>query len=393
MNYKTIKDIDIFNKNILIRVDINVPKVDERITDYTRITALLPTINYVIENGGKPILISHCGRPKGTYVASLSLLLLVSALEQVFERKVVFIDSDYHKRLATVNIGEIVLLENLRFDPREEKNDIYFAKELANLGDVYVNEAFSCSHRSHSSIDALARLLPKCAGFSFVTEINALNRIFNKPKLPLTALIGGSKISTKLELLNSLILKVDHLIIGGGMANTFLAAQGLEIGTSISEPSMLKIAKSILDKSARAGCKIHLPVDVVVADKLKVGKSETFRFDKCPKTKMILDAGPDTIKNIKSIVYLTKTLIWNGPLGAFEIKPYDKATNSVALAVAERTNSGKLISVAGGGDTVSALSTTGSAKNFSYLSTAGGAFLSWLEGKPLPGITALEEYH
>jgi len=243
------------------------------------------------------------------------------------------------------------------------------------------------------STTGLSNYLPSFSGRYLDKEILMINKALNIGNGKRLGIIGGSKISTKLELLNNLILKVDHLIIGGGMANTFLAAQGFEIGTSISEPSMLKIAKSILDKSARAGCKIHLPVDVVVADKLKVGTSKTFRFDKCPKTKMILDAGPDTIKNIKSIVYLTKTLIWNGPLGAFEIKPYDKATNSVALAVAERTNSGKLISVAGGGDTVSALSTTGSGKNFSYLSTAGGAFLSWLEGKPLPGITALEDYH
>jgi len=391
LNYKTIKDIDIFNKNILIRVDINVPKVDDIITDCTRINALLPTIDYVIKNGGKPILISHCGRPKGKYVQKLSLQPLISTLEQAFKRKVIFIDTNCRKRLAEVNIGEIALLENIRFDPREERNDIHFAKELAILGDVYVNEAFSCSHRSHSSIDALAKLLPKCAGFSFVAEINALNSIFNKPKLPLTALIGGSKISTKLELLNSLISKVDNLIIGGGMANTFLAAQGFEIGTSISESSMLKVAKSILDKSSEVGCKIHLPKDIVVADSLKATKSETFRFDECPKAKMILDAGPNTVKNIESIVHSTETLIWNGPLGAFETKPYDNATNGAALIVAERTNSGKLISVAGGGDTVSALRTAGCAENFSYLSTAGGAFLAWLEGKSLPGINALEE--
>ena len=351
-------------KVVFVRVDLNIPIKDGVVLDETRIERISPTLQELIQNGCKVCLLSHFGRPDGKYNEVFSLKQIIPSLKKYIKEEIIFSESLYGDKVKTIleksPSNSIILFENTRFESGEENNSKELAKNISENADYFINDAFSVSHRSHMSTTGLSNYLPSFSGRYLDKEILMINKALNIGNGKRLGIIGGSKISTKLELLNSLILKVDHLIIGGGMANTFLAAQGLEIGTSISEPSMLKIAKSILDKSARAGCKIHLPVDVVVADKLKVGKSETFRFDKCPKTKMILDAGPDTIKNIKSIVYLTKTLIWNGPLGAFEIKPYDKATNSIALAVAERTNSGKLISVAGGGDTVSALSTTGS---------------------------------
>lgn len=389
-NYTALRELNISNKNVLVRVDINVPTVNGRVTDLTRIHAVLPTINYIISKGGKPILMSHFGRPKGKYIRDLSLISIIPTIEKVFSRNVILLTNDSHVKMRNLGKNDIGLLENLRFNPGEEKNDGAFAKLLASYGDIYVNDAFSASHRSHSSIDAIAKLLPNCMGLSMEAELKALEALFKNPLLPLTAIIGGSKISSKLELIKNLISKVDNLIIGGGMANTFLASQNFEIGNSINEMSMYNVSKSILESAKTHDCKIHLPLDIVVSEGLNDANYEIFNVNECPKNKMILDVGPLTIKNIKSVLTNSRTLIWNGPLGAFEYQPYDKATKELSIMVASQTKAGNLISVAGGGDTISALNITDSANSLSYVSTAGGAFLEWLEGRSLPGVKALQ---
>lgn len=389
MYYKVLRDLNIYNKNILVRVDFNLPTINGKVADVTRVKAVIPTIDYIISNSGKPILMSHYGRPKGKHVESLSLKHMIPTLEKVLNKSIIFFNEPKKEDFKNIKQNEIVLLENLRFNRGEELNDIKFAQKLANLGDLYVNDAFSASHRSHSSTDAITKFLPRCIGFSMETELEALGALFQKPSLPLTAIIGGSKISSKLDLINNLIKKVDHLIIGGGMANTFLESQNIEIGKSISETNMSHTAKLILENAKLIGCKIHLPHDLVVASDPHDKMSNTFNVNQCPKNKMILDAGPATIKNIESVIASSKTLVWNGPLGAFEFKPYDHATNKIASFVAKLTTQERIISVAGGGDTIAALNQTRSAKKFTYVSTAGGAFLEWLEGKSLPGLEAL----
>lgn len=389
MYYKTLRDLNICNKKILVRVDLNLPTVNGKVTDVTRIKAIVPTINYIISNNGTPILMSHYGRPKGKYVESLSLKHIIPSLESVLNKSIILLNNPKKEDLKGIKQDKIVLLENLRFNPGEEQNDISFSQKLADLGDFYVNDAFSASHRSHSSTDGLAKLLPSFMGFSMEAELKALGALFQKPTLPLTAIIGGSKISSKLDLINNLIKKVDHLIVGGGMANTFLKAQNFEIGKSLNEKHMNHTAKLILENAKSIGCKVHLPHDLVTANDPNDTMSVTLNVNQCPENKMILDAGPATIKNIESVLLNSKTLLWNGPLGAFEFKPYDSATNKIASFVAKLTKAEKIISVAGGGDTIAALNQTHSAKKFTYVSTAGGAFLEWLEGKSLPGLEAL----
>ncbi len=391
MGWKTLDDMDLNGKTVLIRVDINVPVEDGQVTDDTRIQRIVPTVHEVLDRGGKAVLMAHFGRPKGQVVPEMSLSQIVPAVEKCLARTVHFIDGEYGARLGELEMGSVALLENLRFNPGEEKNDEGFASRLASLGDLYVNDAFSAAHRAHASTEAIARLLPSCAGRLMQAELSALETALGTPKRPVVAVVGGAKVSTKLELLSNLVEKTDHLVIGGGMANTFLAAQGIDVGKSLAEHDMTDTASEIISKAKSVGCTIHLPSDVVVAREFKAGAAnETVAADACPADAMILDAGPETVANLEGVFDTSETLIWNGPLGAFEIPPFDAATNAAAAKAAELTKAGKLISVAGGGDTVAALNVSGAAEAFTYISTAGGAFLEWMEGKTLPGVAALE---
>ncbi|QFT64249.1 phosphoglycerate kinase [Roseivivax sp. THAF30] len=395
MAWKTLDQMDFAGKRVLTRVDINVPLEDGRVTDATRIERIVPTIRDILDKGGKPILLAHFGRPKGQRVDDMSLAPLVPALEEAFGTKVVFV-ADCRGPAAkaasdALADGQVLLCENTRFHAGEEKNDPALAAEMAELGDVYVNDAFSAAHRAHASTEGVAHHLPSCAGRLMEAELSALEAALGDPKRPVAAVVGGAKVSTKLELLSNLISRVDILIIGGGMANTFLAAQGIDVGKSLCEHDMADTAREIAEKAASGGCEILLPRDVVVAREFKAGApSETVKAENCPPDAMILDAGPDSVAHVKEVLDRAKTLIWNGPLGAFEIAPFDAATNAAADYAAELTAAGDLVSVAGGGDTVAALNKAGAAERFSYISTAGGAFLEWMEGKTLPGVAALE---
>ena len=391
MAWKTLDDMDLAGKRVLVRVDINVPVEDGRVTDTTRIDRIVPTVKDIQAKGGKPILLAHFDRPKGKVVPEMSLRQIVPALEAALGQDVIFLDGNYGEGIAAVQDGGVALLENLRFNPGEEKNDAGFAQRLAGLGDVYVNDAFSAAHRAHASTEALARLLPACAGRLMAEELGALDRALGTPERPVVAVVGGAKVSTKLDLLSNLVEKVDVLVIGGGMANTFLAASGIDVGKSLCEHDLAQTARDIAQKAADKGCEILLPRDVVVAREFKAGAAnETVRTEDCPADAMILDAGPDSVAHIVQVLERAKTLVWNGPLGAFEIEPFDAATNAAARAAADLTRDGKLISVAGGGDTVAALNKAGVAGDFTYVSTAGGAFLEWMEGKTLPGVAALD---
>lgn len=394
MAWKTLDDVALAGKTVLTRVDINVPMEGGRVTDTTRIDKIRPTVEDIIAFGGRVVLLAHFDRPKGKVVPEMSLGHVVSALEISLGRKVVFgsdcIGAPAEEAIAKAAQGDVVLLENTRFHPGEEKNDPALAAELAKLGDVFVNDAFSAAHRAHASTEGLARLLPALAGRLMEAELRALDAALGAPKRPVVAVVGGAKVSTKLDLLGNLVSKVDHLVIGGGMANTFLVAQRIEVGKSLAERDMADTARSILDKAKSAGCTIHLPIDVVVAREFKAGAdNQTVAADACPADAMILDAGPKTVAAIEQVFAASKTLIWNGPLGAFEIAPFDAATNAAAKAAARLTREGQMISVAGGGDTVSALNQAGAAGDFTFISTAGGAFLEWMEGKELPGVQAL----
>ena len=390
MSWKTLDDIDLAGKRVLVRVDINVPVENGIVTDATRIERIKPTVEYILAEGGKPMLIAHFGRPKGKVVPALSLRLILPALEAVLGRSVTLLET-LKQAQDPPDTANILLLENIRFYPGEEANDPGFAKRLAGLGDIFCNDAFSAAHRAHASTTGLAHLLPSCAGRLMQAELHALESALGDPKHPLMAVVGGAKVSTKLNLLGHLVEKVDLLVIGGGMANTFLAAQGLTVGTSLCEHDMADTARAILAKAAKAGCEIILPSDIVVAREFKAGAAhETLAADQCPKDAMILDAGPQTVARISAALESAKTLIWNGPLGAFEIPPFDTATNAAALKAAALSKAGRLISVAGGGDTVAALNQSGAANDFTYISTAGGAFLEWMEGKDLPGVAALK---
>lgn len=396
MGWKTLDDMDLNGKRVLVRVDINVPLVDGVVTDSTRIRRIIPTVRDILAAGGKPILLAHFGRPGGERRENLSLNQLVPTLERAFETKVHFaadcVGAGAKEAADTLQPGEVLLLENTRFHAAETKNDADLAAGMAELGDVYCNDAFSAAHRAHSSTEALARLLPACAGRLMQAELQALEAALGAPKRPVTAVVGGAKVSSKLELLSNLIEKVDYLVIGGGMANTFLVAKGLSVGVSLAERLMKDTAAEILAKAETLGCKIILPSDIVVAKKFEAhAENQCLPADQCPEDAMILDAGPDSVAQITAIFEESKTVIWNGPLGAFEMEPFDAATNAAALKAAALTRAGLLTSVAGGGDTVSALNSSGAAGDFSYISTAGGAFLEWMEGKTLPGVAALDQ--
>ena len=395
MTFKTLDDIaQPSGQRILVRVDINVPMEGERVTDVTRIERIKPTVVELAGRGARVILLAHFGRPKGEAVPDLSLKAVVPALSEVFGRSVSFAEDCVGERavsaISAMSEGDILLLENTRFHPCEEKNSPPFVKELADLGDIYVNDAFSAAHRAHASTVGIAENLPSYAGRTMQAELEALQAGLGNPKHPVIALVGGAKVSTKLDLLGNLVSKVDHLVIGGGMANTFLAALGLGVGNSLCEHDLADTALNILAKANEANCEIILPTDVVVADEFAANSpNRVVANDAVPANAMILDAGPETLNLIKKRITSSKTMIWNGPLGAFEIEPFDKATIEAARAAALATQEAGLVSVAGGGDTVAALNHAGVAGEFTYVSTAGGAFLEWMEGKELPGVAAL----
>ena len=394
MSWTTLDQMDLKGKRVLTRVDINVPMENGIVTDATRIERIVPTVKDILAGGGVPILLAHYGRPKGARVPEMSLQQLVPALESAFGCPVMFaadcIGAGAEAAVGALQAGQVLLLENTRYHAEETANDPDFAASMAKLGDIYCNDAFSAAHRAHASTEGLARLLPSCAGRLMQQELSALEAALGTPKRPVVAIVGGANVSTKLELLGNLVEKVDHLVIGGGIANTLLAAQGIDVGKSLAEHEMTGTALEIITKAKAAGCEIVLPSDVVVAREFKAGAAnDTVAADACPSDAMILDAGPATVARITGILDNARTLIWNGPLGAFEIEPFDMATNAAAAHAAKLSAKGALISVAGGGDTVAALNQAGAAEKFTYISTAGGAFLEWMEGKTLPGVAAL----
>jgi phosphoglycerate kinase len=396
MSFKTLDDLtDPAGKRALVRVDLNVPMDGDRVTDATRIERVLPTIRELSEKGAKVILLAHFGRPKGERVASMSLAPVAPAVAALLGKPVTFADDCVGQSAAdavgAMANGDVLLLENTRYHKGEEKNDPEFAKALAANGDIYVNDAFSAAHRAHGSTEGVAKLLPAYAGRTMQAELEALGAALGEPVRPVLAVVGGAKVSSKIDLLENLVSRVDMLVIGGGMANTFLAAQGVNVGKSLCEHDLASTAKKILAAAEVANCEIVLPDDAVVAWEFKAGAdNKTVSLDAVPSDAMILDAGNASIETVKTKIDAAKTLVWNGPLGAFEIAPFDKATVAAAKHAAENTKAGKLNSVAGGGDTVAALNHAGAAESFSYVSTAGGAFLEWLEGKELPGVKALE---
>jgi phosphoglycerate kinase len=392
-NFRTLDDASLDGKRVLVRVDLNVPMEAGKVSDDTRLRAAAPTIREIAGKGGKAILLSHFGRPKGRDEKQ-SLQQVIAALADAIGKPVSFaadcIGADAEKAVAAMKPGDVLVLENTRFHPGEEKNAADFVASLAKLGDLYVNDAFSVSHRAHASTEGIAHKLPAFAGRSLQAELDALGRVLEKPERPLAAIVGGAKISTKLELLGNLLSKVDFLIIGGAMANTFLAAQGKAIGKSLSENDMLGTARKILADAKATGCEIVLPVDAVVAQKFEaLAPSRVVSVDAVGDDDLILDIGPKSVDQAIATLARSRTLVWNGPFGAFEMEPFDLGTIKVAEAAAKLTAAGRLVSVAGGGDTVAALNDAGAATRFSYVSTAGGAFLEWLEGKPLPGIEVL----
>jgi phosphoglycerate kinase len=392
--FKTIDSIDVSGKRVLVRVDLNVPMKNGKVTDATRIERAAPTLAELAAKGAKVIVLSHFGRPDGKRVAEMSLKPLVEPLAKAIGKPVAFAEDCIgplaEEAVRTLKPGEVLLLENLRFHKEEEKNDPGFIDKLSVLGDVYVNDAFSAAHRAHASTEGLANRLPAAAGRLMQAELEALDKALGNPKRPVCAVVGGAKVSTKLDLLGNLVGKVGKLIIGGGMANTFLHAQGVKIGKSLAEKDLADTAREIMAKAKAANCEILLPVDVVVAGEFKAGApSQVVDAKACPDDQMILDVGPKSVAVYVKQVAKCATLVWNGPLGTFEIKPFDNGTVTLARAVAEQTGANKLLSVAGGGDTVAALAAAGVEEKFSYVSTAGGAFLEWMEGKTLPGVAAL----
>ena len=394
MAFKTLDDMDLGGKRVLTRVDLNAPVRDGVVTDDTRLRAVAPTVRDILGKGGRPILLAHFGRPKGKRVPDMSLAVVRPALERALGVQIEFVEDcagpEAENAAAGLGEGRALLCENTRYHPGEEANDPAFAAALAKLGDVYVNDAFSAAHRAHASTEGVARLLPSCAGRLMQAELEALEKALSRPDRPVLAIVGGAKVSTKLDLLANLITKVDMLVIGGAMANTFLFAKGAPIGTSLAEKDMAPTARDIMTKADAGGCEIVLPTDVVAATALEAGAEVvTAPADKTPAHLMILDAGPASVADLSRRMEHAKTVVWNGPLGAFETKPFDAATVAAARKCAELTRAGKLLSVAGGGDTVAALNTADVAGDFSFVSTAGGAFLEWLEGKTLPGVAAL----
>lgn len=386
---------DLAARRILVRVDLNVPMQDGVVTDATRLRAAVPTIATLADGGAKVLLLSHFGRPKGQANPDYSLRAIVPALSDVLGRPVEFIadciGADAEQAVADLANGSIAVLENTRFHPGEEANDADFAAAVARLGDVFVNDAFSAAHRAHATTEGLAHLLPAYAGRSLQAELSALQQALGDPKRPLAAIVGGAKVSTKLQVLENLVARVDHLIIGGAMANSFLAAKGIAVGKSLYEPDLLDTAQDILARAEAANCTVHLPWDVVVASELKAGAdSRIVNVHEVGDDDMILDLGPHAVESLADALKTCATLIWNGPLGAFEFPPFDQATVKLAQVAAALTTEGALLSVAGGGDTVAALNHAGVGSDFSYVSTAGGAFLEWMEGKTLPAVAVLE---
>jgi phosphoglycerate kinase len=394
-DFLTLDDIEVRGKRVLLRADLNVPVKDGQVTDATRIERLAPTIRELAEKGARVIVMSHFGRPEHGYDPALSLKPIVAPLAKAIGRPVLFADDcvgEATRRIVDgLSDGGVALLENLRFHPEEEKNDRAFAASLASLGEIYVNDAFSTAHRAHASTEALAHLLPSAAGRLMQQELEALHAALGAPKRPVAAIVAGAKVSTKLKLLDFMLKKVDVLAIGGAMANTLLMAEGRTVGRSVVEKNMLDAARKILSDARSASCALILPVDAVVAPELKAGvATQTVPIDRVPEDQMILDIGPRSVAAIVQRLEQCPTLVWNGPVGAFETKPFDAATIALAQRVAALTREGKLLSVAGGGDTVAALHAAGVVDSLTYVSTAGGAFLEWLEGRNLPGVAALK---
>ena len=396
-SFKTLDDLgDIKGKRVLVRVDLTVPVTDGEVSDTTRIERVAPTIRELSDKGAKVILLAHFGRPKGGPDPEFSLKIVAPSVEAVLDRKVHFAEDCIGEKAASavagLEPGGILLLENTRFHKAEEKNEPDFARALAANGDIYVNDAFSAAHRAHASTEGLAHHLPAYAGRTMQAELEALEKGLGNPTRPVVAIVGGAKVSTKIDLLQNLVKKVDALVIGGGMANTFLAAQGINVGKSLCEHDLADTARAIMAEAKSAGCDIVLPSDGVVAREFKANAAnETVSVSAIPGDAMMLDVGPKSVEAVNAWIGKAATLVWNGPLGAFEIEPFDTATVSAARHAAEETRAGRLVSVAGGGDTVAALNHAGVADDFSYVSTAGGAFLEWMEGKALPGVEVLKK--
>ncbi len=394
MSFKTLDTADLAGKRALVRVDINVPMADGQVTDDTRLRAILPTVAKLRAGGAKVILLAHFDRPKGKRVPEMSLAPLAAPLAGLVGAPVAFagdcIGPAAKAAVDAMKDGDVLLLENTRFHAGEEKNDLDFAKALAANGDLYVNDAFSAAHRAHASTEGLAHLLPAYAGEQMRLELTALDKALGDPERPVLGIVGGSKVSTKLDLLRNLVTKLDKLAIGGGMANTFLYAQGHDVGSSYCEKELAETAREIIRLAGQHNCKLFLPIDIVVAEKLAPGAAARVRaLGAIDDEERILDAGPETVERLCRAMANSKTLIWNGPLGVFEIPPFDKGTVAAARYAAELAKAGKLVAVAGGGDTVAALNAAGCADDFTFVSTAGGAFLEWMEGKELPGVAAL----
>ncbi len=396
MTFRTLDDLgDIRGKRALVRVDLNVPMADGRVTDDTRLRALLPTVLELADKGAKVLLLAHFGRPKGAKHSEMSVSMVLDALEKVLGREIMFVPEIagdvVSQSVGILADGDIALLENTRFWPGEEQNDPELAKAVAANGDFYVNDAFSAAHRAHMSTEGLAHLLPAYAGRSMEAELKALEAALGNPEHPVAAVVGGAKVSSKLDVLTHLVTKVDHLIIGGGMANTFLAARGVDVGKSLCEHDLADTANAILDAADKAGCTVHLPYDVVTSLEFRANPPvRTVNVHEVAADEMILDVGPAAVEALADVMKNCRTLVWNGPMGAFEMEPFDAATVALAKTAAALTKDGSLISVAGGGDTVAALAHAGVTSDFTFISTAGGAFLEWMEGKPLPGVEALQ---
>ncbi|WPO41021.1 phosphoglycerate kinase [Tardiphaga sp. 42S5] len=394
-SFRTLDDVDMKGKRVLVRVDLNVPMDGDKVTDATRLERIASTITEISDKGGKVILLAHFGRPKGRDDKN-SLKPVAAALADVIKKPVAFADDCVGdvaaKAVGAMKDGDILCLENTRFHSAEEKNDPAFVAELAKLGDIWVNDAFSAAHRAHASTEGLGHKLPAYAGRTMQAELDALGKALDAPTKPVIAIVGGAKVSSKIDLLENLVTKVDALVIGGGMANTFLHAQGVKVGKSLCEKDLAATALRIIDKAEASGCAIILPVDAIVAFHFAANTpSHAYGLDAIPDEGMILDVGPQSIERINAAIDDAATLVWNGPVGAFEMTPFDRGTVAGAKYAAARTKAKKLISVAGGGDTVAALNHAGVADDFSYISTAGGAFLEWMEGKPLPGVEVLKK--
>ena len=398
MPFQTLDDWDFAGKTVLVRGDLNVPMENGEVTDTTRIDRLVPTISELLAKGATVVLMSHFARPKGKRVPAMSLRPVADELQEALQRNVTFaedcIGGPATMAIQSAGPGSVTLLENLRFHAGEESDNATFAAALADLADLYVNDAFSAAHRAHASTHAIASLIPAVAGRNMQAELEALDSALGNPQPPVAAVVGGAKVSSKLMVLQNLVSRVSHLIIGGGMANTFLFAKGVSVGKSLCEPDLADTAREILAKADTANCRIHLPTDVSIASEFaSVADPEIVPVDAVPSDQMILDIGPETAAALAVVIGECRTLVWNGPLGAFELDPFDQGTVSLAQTAAKLTTDGSLISIAGGGDTVAALNHAGVGESFSYVSTAGGAFLEWMEGRVLPGVAALERAH